>query len=103
MRHPRARGDPAAFAPTTLGSLPASAGTKGRANDGIGSPPVTETAPVLVEIRKLAKYYQRGGQIIPVLVDIDLDVRVGDFVALMGPSGSGKSTLLNLIAGIDKP
>jgi putative ABC transport system ATP-binding protein len=38
-----------------------------------------------------------------VLVDIDLDVRVGDFVALMGPSGSGKSTLLNLIAGIDKP
>ena len=58
---------------------------------------------VLVEIRKLAKYYQRGGQIIPVLVDIDLDVRLGDFVALMGPSGSGKSTLLNLIAGIDKP
>jgi putative ABC transport system ATP-binding protein len=67
------------------------------------SPPVAETAPVLVEIRKLAKYYQRGGQIIPVLVDIDLDVRLGDFVALMGPSGSGKSTLLNLIAGIDKP
>jgi putative ABC transport system ATP-binding protein len=59
--------------------------------------------PVLVEIRGLAKYYQRGGEIIPVLVDIDLDVRLGDFVALMGPSGSGKSTLLNLIAGIDKP
>ena len=62
-----------------------------------------ESDPTLVEIRKLAKYYQRGGQIIPVLVDIDLDVRLGDFVALMGPSGSGKSTLLNLIAGIDKP
>jgi putative ABC transport system ATP-binding protein len=60
-------------------------------------------APVLVEIRKLTKYYQRGGQIIPVLVDLDLDVRLGDFVALMGPSGSGKSTLLNLIAGIDQP
>jgi len=58
---------------------------------------------LLVEIRKLSKYYQRGGQIIPVLVDIDLDVRLGDFAALMGPSGSGKSTLLNLIAGIDKP
>jgi putative ABC transport system ATP-binding protein len=56
----------------------------------------------LVEIRNLTKYYQRGDQIIPVLVDIDLDVRRGDYVALMGPSGSGKSTLLNLIAGIDK-
>jgi putative ABC transport system ATP-binding protein len=65
--------------------------------------PASTLAPVLVEIRKLAKYYRRGDQIIPVLVDIDLDVRLGDFVALMGPSGSGKSTLLNLIAGIDKP
>ena len=45
----------------------------------------------------------RGDQVIPVLVDINLDVGAGDFVALMGPSGSGKSTLLNLIAGIDKP
>ena len=37
------------------------------------------------------------------LVDINLVVPEGDYVALMGPSGSGKSTLLNLIAGIDKP
>jgi putative ABC transport system ATP-binding protein len=56
-----------------------------------------------VAIRNVAKYYVRGDQIIPVLVDIDLDVFAGDYVALMGPSGSGKSTLLNLIAGIDKP
>ncbi len=59
--------------------------------------------PTLVEIRELSKYYQRGEQIIPVLVDINLDVELGDYVALMGPSGSGKTTLLNLIAGIDKP
>ncbi|MBE7522429.1 MAG: ABC transporter ATP-binding protein [Burkholderiales bacterium] len=57
----------------------------------------------LVSIRDLAKYYVRGDQVIPVLVDIALDVEEGDFVALMGPSGSGKSTLLNLVAGIDKP
>src|SRR5512135_1817135 len=57
----------------------------------------------LVAIRRLTKYYVRGDQIIPVLVDINLDVFAGDYVALMGPSGSGKSTLLNLIAGIDKP
>jgi len=68
-----------------------------------GNKKVVSDPTLLVEIRNLTKYYQRGGQIIPVLVDIDLDVRVGDYLALMGPSGSGKSTLLNLIAGIDKP
>jgi putative ABC transport system ATP-binding protein len=51
----------------------------------------------------VSKYYVRGDQVIPVLIDINLDVASGDYVALMGPSGSGKSTLLNLIAGIDKP
>src|SRR4029453_3398651 len=65
-------------------------------NDG------SDGAP-LVAIRGLGKYYVRGDQIIPVLVDINLDVTEGHFVALMGPSGSGKSTLLNLVAGIDKP
>ena len=61
-----------------------------------------QAAP-LVAIRSVSKYYVRGGQVIPVLVDINLDVQSGDYVALMGPSGSGKSTLLNLVAGIDKP
>jgi putative ABC transport system ATP-binding protein len=60
-------------------------------------------AEPVVEIRNLSKSYRRGGQIVPVLSDITLDIAPGDFVALMGPSGSGKSTLLNLIAGIDKP
>ena len=57
----------------------------------------------MVEIRHLAKSYTRGGQVVPVLDDITLDIHRGDFTALMGPSGSGKTTLLNLIAGIDKP
>ena len=59
--------------------------------------------PLLVEIVGLTKSYVRGDQVVPVLTDINLTIREGDFVALMGPSGSGKSTLLNLIAGIDKP
>ena len=58
--------------------------------------------PAVVRIRSLSKYYVRGEEVIPVLVDIDLEVASGDYIALMGPSGSGKSTLLNLIAGIDK-
>ncbi len=57
----------------------------------------------LVEIEHLSKSYVRGEQVVPVLTDINLIIREGDFVAMMGPSGSGKSTLLNLIAGIDKP
>jgi putative ABC transport system ATP-binding protein len=61
------------------------------------------SATPLVSVRALTKYYVRGDQVIPVLVDIDLDVAAGDYIALMGPSGSGKSTLLNMIAGIDKP
>jgi putative ABC transport system ATP-binding protein len=61
------------------------------------------THEALIRIHNLNKSYARGGQIIPVLEGVDLDVRTGEFIALMGPSGSGKSTLLNLIAGIDKP
>ena len=63
---------------------------------------MTDAAP-LIRLRALAKSYQRGGQHIPVLEGLDLDVPAGDFIALMGPSGSGKSTLLNLLAGIDQP
>jgi putative ABC transport system ATP-binding protein len=57
----------------------------------------------LVEIEHLSKSYLRGEQVVPVLTDINLTIREGDFVAMMGPSGSGKSTLLNLVAGIDAP
>ena len=64
---------------------------------------MVETSNTLVEIRDLAKGYTRGGQFVPVLEGITLNIARGDFIALMGPSGSGKSTLLNLIAGIDKP
>jgi putative ABC transport system ATP-binding protein len=58
---------------------------------------------VLVRIRGLAKDYKRGVETVHVLQQLDLDIREGDFLALMGPSGSGKSTLLNLIGGLDRP
>jgi putative ABC transport system ATP-binding protein len=52
------------------------------------SAPGDVAATAVVTIRNLSKYYVRGEQIIPVLVDIDLDIALGDYVALMGPSGS---------------
>jgi len=57
----------------------------------------------LISIRNVSKSYRRGGQIVPVLSKLTLDIAAGEFLALMGPSGSGKSTLLNLIAAIDRP
>jgi putative ABC transport system ATP-binding protein len=57
----------------------------------------------LIEIRGVSKNYLRGKQLVPVLNKLDLDVRQGEFLALMGPSGSGKTTLLNLIGGLDQP
>jgi putative ABC transport system ATP-binding protein len=51
----------------------------------------------------LHKSFRRGSERIEVLMDLNLQVPEGEFLALMGPSGSGKTTLLNLIAGLDQP
>jgi putative ABC transport system ATP-binding protein len=58
---------------------------------------------VLIRLRGVHKRYRREQNVLDVLAGIDLDVKEGEFLALMGPSGSGKSTLLNLIGGIDRP
>ncbi len=57
----------------------------------------------LVILKNITKAYQTGKVIYPVLNGIDLEVKEGDFLAIMGASGSGKSTLLNIIGLLDKP
>ncbi len=57
----------------------------------------------IIKIQNVSKSYWRDNFEIPVLNNITLNIKEGEFTALMGPSGSGKTTLLNLIAGIDKP
>ena len=55
----------------------------------------------LIEIKKVNKYYAVGGDKLHVLKGIDLSVKYGEFLAILGPSGSGKSTLMNIIGCMD--
>jgi putative ABC transport system ATP-binding protein len=57
----------------------------------------------LIQIKNVNRAFRRGSEEIHVLSGLNLDVKQGEFLALMGPSGSGKSTLLNLIGGLDRP
>lgn len=62
-----------------------------------------ESAPPLVEVRRLCKSYRRGTVETQVLRDVDLQLPAGSFNFIVGPSGSGKSTLLYLLGGLDRP
>jgi len=58
---------------------------------------------VVVSARGLVKTFQTGRQQVQALRGVDLEVRTGEFLALVGPSGSGKTTLLNLLGALDVP
>lgn len=57
----------------------------------------------MIKLENVVKSYPVAGEDLIVLQDINLTIRKGEFVAIMGPSGSGKSTLMNIIGCLDKP
>ncbi len=63
----------------------------------------TTTNGKLVSLRRVGRSLPSGERMLTILDDIEIDVRRGEFVAVLGPSGSGKSTLLALMAGLDRP
>ena len=57
----------------------------------------------LIELRNVVKNYKTAVGDFPALKGVDLDMKSGEFVSVIGKSGSGKTTLINMIAGIDRP
>ena len=58
---------------------------------------------ILIQTENLCKTFRNGKLETPVLFDINLNIRRGEFVAIMGPSGSGKSTFMNMVGCLDTP
>ena len=58
---------------------------------------------ITIALRGIKKLYRIGDQEVAALGGIDLDIKNGEFTALMGPSGSGKSTLMNILGCLDRP
>ena len=58
---------------------------------------------IVLSMRRIGRTYGKGAQRVDALVDVDLDVAVGEWVAITGRSGSGKTTVLNVAGGLDEP
>lgn len=62
----------------------------------------TEEKPVIISLRDVTKTYGQGETQVQVLRGVNLDIREGEFLVILGESGCGKSTLLNIIGGMDQ-
>ncbi len=68
---------------------------------GPGRPPAPPDPPGLLRTSKLVKVYRADGVTVEAVRGVDIELAIGEFVAIMGPSGSGKSTLLHVLGGLE--
>ena len=61
------------------------------------------TAPIIAELRDVHRHYRMGDNVVRALDGVNLEIRQGEYIAIMGRSGSGKSTMLNILGCLDRP
>ncbi len=57
----------------------------------------------IIRLEDVSRVYDTGKVLVPALVDVDLTIDPGEFVAIIGPSGSGKTTMMNILGCLDRP
>lgn len=94
------RGDDLSHAEATLAAMQRAAELREAEERKLDAPP---TADELIKLRNVHKTYLLGVEGVPAIRGVDLTVRRGEFIVILGKSGGGKSTMLNLMTTIDKP
>ena len=83
--------------------MPSTHDTHAHSNEGASLSGPSAHSPALISCRNVSKIYKMGKSEVHALNGVDLDIRQGEFVAIIGSSGSGKSTLMNMLGALDKP
>jgi len=97
------RGEVALWSSPQLADRPLIVPRRAVVTDDRNVQPSAAPAETMLTARGVTKSYRRGEHVIPVLHGVDVDIRGGEFLAIIGQSGSGKSTLLHLLGTLDRP